>query len=663
MIKLLKNHLLILFFLGLAACSSNTNVGQDDLSISEIEDIEKTGEFSEDDFFKDEEILKESGVSVDIEGLDDSNLQSDSNDLVSDLDVQDFEGEGFDKNDDFETDLAGGEGASEFDEFDEFVTSDKVAKNEDIITNPAPQVGDIAEQPTMTEEDIFSEFEESTDVAAGGDQVDDMFGTDPFGEIEETPVVADETTQPDLNFEDVFAESDSNFNPQVADSTPTVDTTLDTEVNLEDYPQDPFVDVDTTVSDIDKDFGPGPKPEIDDNIPPPQSDYLQAENTTDTRTAKQLLGEQQYDRPEQIITQITQKVKSWIPVKKMKEEPYRQNDILLNALYIVREGDTFKTIGEKIYGKGSVTNLAKVNPYLNPRRLKVGEKVYYNSPNRPNDENTMLFYYDDIGRSPQYRQANPGENIRTIATELLGHPRSWMEIWATNAEVVSKDILERSYRIKYFSKNNSQSMVQDNPAIVQPDTSEDVSFGEPSDSINTDLNGSPDLADNGLPTSEQPVDDMGGMGDVATDPNANLDGTDPNVDMSNTDPNLNGTDPNTDLDAGFDDPVVAENPTPVEEPNFDEGFNDPASGAQDGIAGIPGSLNNQNAGGSDKLYFGMDQKMLETVGMGVLGLFLIIAILMIARRRRMYAQATQVQEFDFTGSTQIDEQTKTHIDI
>lgn len=182
-------------------------------------------------------------------------------------------------------------------------------------------------------------------------------------------------------------------------------------------------------------------------------------------------------------------------------------------------------------------------------------------------------------------------------------------------------------------------MVQDNPAIVQPDVSEDVSFDEPNnDSINTDLNETQDVAINDIPIVEEPaVNDMDGMGDLATDPNS------------------------TDLDAGFDDPVIAENPPT--EPNFDEGFNDPAPSAQDGIGGIPGSLNTNNAGGSDKLYFGMDQKMLETVGMGVLGLFLIVAILLIARRRRMYAQATQVQEFDFTGSTQIDEQTKTHIDI
>jgi hypothetical protein len=637
MMKLLKNHFYLIFFIGLVACSSNTNVGQDDLSISEIEDIEKTGEFSEDDFFKDEEVLKESGIQAD---GSESDTKSKSSSLTSDLDVQDFEGEGFDKEDDFETEMDGSGKVAEFDEFDEFVTSDKVAKNEDIEKNEAPQIGDIAEQPTMTEEDIFSEFEESTDVAAGNDQVDSMLGDDPFPAIEEKPVVADNTIQPELDFEDAFNESETTLDTKVADSTPNIDTTLDTDIDVFDAQnsaRDQFQDITTEETSVaqnnnfDQDFGPGPAPKVDDNIPAPKSDYLQAENVRESRTAKELLGSQ-YDKPEQIITTITRQVQSWIPVKKMKDEPYRQNGILLNALYIVREGENFKTIGEKIYGQGSASNLAKLNPFLNPRRLKVGEKVYYNSPNRPNDENSMLFYYDDIGRTPQYRQVEVGENIRDVSQKLLGHPRSWMEIWATNPEVVSKATVERAYRVKYFSKNNVQSMVQEEA-------------------------GSEALSD--VDTANQVAQGFDGQ-DAAALPEATVEET-PVVEDTLTADAMNaesGSDP--DFDKGFDDQPVAEGST-------ENGFDDQAqvTPSDDGIGNIPENLNNQvqEAGGLKGLYMGLDQKTIESIGMGVAGLVLIFVILMIARRRRQYAQATEVQEFDFTGSTKIDEQTKTHIDI
>ncbi len=644
MIQLLKNHFYVVLFVFSAACSSNTNVGQDDLSISEIEDIEKTGEFSEDDFFKDEEILKESGVKVDIEGLDDKNLKSKSNDLVSDIDVEDFEGEGFDKEDDFETEIDGNSSVAEFDEFDEFVTTDKVAKNEEIVKQEAPSVGDIAEEPTMTEEDIFSEFEESTDVAAEKEvdpSVKSALDSNTDFNIEEVPVQA--ADQPNLDFEDAFKESDTTTSTDVATNDVDVDTSLDTDIDVgaaKNAAQDQFEDVfseepaSEKVADtsFDSDFGPGSAPVIEE---PASSEVLKITDSQENRTSKEILGNQYYEKPKQIVTAIKQQVQSWIPVKKMRDEPYDQDGILLNALYVVREGETFKTIGEKIYGKGSVNNLSKVNPFLNPRRLKVGEKVYYNSPNRPTDANTMLFYFDDVGRSAQYRQVNTGENIRTVAQELLGHPRSWMEVWATNAEIVSKAEVDRSYRVRYFSKNNEQSMVQDGQE------SEVISSAN-----GTDLNET---------QSELP--------DAAM--------VEPTVDTSTAEtPSFEEPDPNatsTTTENGFDEPTTGDTAAANPEENLDQGFDEPAQQpTQDPeIAAIPENLNSpvQVAGGLKALYAGLDQKSIEMIGMAGGGALVLILLLMYARRRRMYAQATQVQEFDFTGSTKIDEQTKTHIDI
>lgn len=640
MIQLLKNHFYVVLFISLAACSSNTNVGQDDLSISEIEDIEKTGEFSEDDFFKDEEILKESGVKVDIEGLDDSNIKSKSNDLVSDVDVEDFEGESFDKEDDFETDLDSNNSVAEFDEFDEFVTTDKVAKNEDIIKQEAPSIGDIAEEPTMTEEDIFSEFEESVDVADKKEvdpSVKSALDSNTDFNIEEVPVQSSE--QPNLDFEDAFQESDAPTETEIAKNDVSVDTTLDTDIDVQgaqnaakDQFEDVFAEDTASNTNFDSDFGPGTAPEIDDK---PSSEVLNISDAQETRTAKEILGNQYYEKPQQIVTAIKQQVQSWIPVKKMRDEPYEQDGILLNALYIVREGDNFKTIGEKIYGKGSINNLSKLNPYLNPNRLKVGEKVYYNSPNRPTDANTMLFYYDDIGRKAQYRQVEMGENIRTVSQQLLGHPRSWMEIWATNPEIVSKAEVDRAYRVRYFSKNDEQSMVQDGEEEAVTSSANDTQ-------INTDMNAPeelPEIANNEPVVAEQPEP------------------TEPSFD----EPQVNAE--GTITENGFDEPATDTAATTPEE-NFDQGFDQPAQ--DQGIAGIPESLNNrpvQEAGGLKSLYMGLDQKTIEMIGMAGGGLVLMILLLMYARRRRMYAQATQVQDFDFTGSTKIDEQTKTHIDI
>lgn len=656
MIQLLKNHFYVLCFIFIAACSSNTNVGQDDLSISEIEDIEKTGEFSQEDFFKDEEILKENDVKVDIEGLDDKNIKSKNNSLVSDIEVEDFEGEGFDKQDDFETDLETNSKASEFDEFDEFVTTDKVAKNEEIVKQEPTSIGDIAEEPTQTEEDIFSEFEESTDVAAKKDMdpsVKSALESSSDFNIEEVPV--ENAKEPDLDFENAFKESETAVENEVTSNDVDVDTTLDTDVDVgsvENAAKNQFEDVfseeqtkneeESQTNVFDSDFGPGKAPEIAEKK---TDEVLNISDAQETRTSKQILENQYYEKPQQIVTAIKQQVQSWIPVKKMRDEPYDQDGILLNALYIVREGDNFKSIGEKIYGKGSINNLSRVNPFLNPKRLKVGEKVYYNSPNRPTDQSKMLFYYDDIGRSAQFRQVETGENIRTVAQELLGHPRSWMEIWATNPEIVSKAEVDRPYRVRYFSNNNEQSMVQDGQ-----DSEMTGSLNQPQSNPQENL---PEFSNN------------------ETQISANTD-----QDSKFNEPSFEEPDPNaaaTTEENGFDEPAPTETAqnNPVDpatnnnpEENFDQGFDEaPAQGQE--VASMPENLNRpiQEAGGMKSLFMGLDQKTIEMVGMAGGGLVLMILLLMYARKRRMMAQATQVQDFDFTGSTKIDEQTKTHIEI
>lgn len=631
-----KNHFLILLLLGLTACSSNTNVGQDDLSISEIEDIEKTGEFSEDDFFKDEEILKENNVTVDIEGLDDTNINSFSNDLVSDVDIEDFEGEGFDQKDDFETNLESDNSVAEFDEFDEFVTDEKVAKNEDFMAEEAPQIGDIAEEPTMTEEDIFSEFEESTDVGSSDTSI--AQGETPT--IDDTMLMGEATPQPELDFEDAFQESAPVYDDQIADNSVDVDTMLDTDIG--DYQGEltskqmleQNVATETpefAEENFDSDFGPGTAPVID------------IVDVQEERTAKEILGND-YEMPEQIITQIKREVRSWIPVKKMADEPFERSGILLNALYVVRQGDSFNDISEKIYGSGSTSNLAAVNPFVKPSRLKVGEKIYYNSPNRPNDRNTMLFYYDDVGRVPQYKQIAMGQNIRAVAQELLGHPRSWMEIWATNPEMVSKGEADRDYRVKYFSKNSEQTMVNEagGTNFSGSASNQDTFNEEPADQVATSLGDEEGLPEE-LPAFDEPVE-----------PNANQQAQE-----------------NTDFDQGFDQPVVGGGMDDTGS-DFDQGFDDPAANQQieepprDAIADIPQNLDNQFQESSAEKGFmgtGLDQKMVETIAMGVGGLLLLVVLLLVARRRRQYARATQVNEFDFAGNTNIDEQTKTHIDI
>lgn len=617
--KLIRIPLLFLLVLNFASCSSN-NAGQDDLSISEIEDIEKTGEFSEEDFFKDEEVLEENGVNADLDGVDESlDVTDDSGELLSDTDIEDFEGENFDDSSDFESDMGGEFSDAEFDEFDEFSTDESVAQNEEfaddeMVASTDEGMGDI------TEDDVFAEFEESTQIAE-----DDMGG----GETAINDMAAD-----DFNFESAFEE------------TPA-------EESLEE----------PTASDIVSDFGAGGDTSgiiLED----PGSDVIASTGDvvdSNDQTASQILGSKDYTGVGGAVTEV---VKSFVPVQKMKDYPFRRSGILLNALYIVRQGDTMSAIKEKIYGPGSSANLAQLNPTLRPNNLKVGEKVYYNSPNRPNDESKLLFYYEDAGMMPQFRDIASGESIRAVSEELLGHSRSWMEIWATNPELTNAEkwTVTQSHKLRYFPAGAEA------PGLAM-NTQPEVIEATETDSTAIAMGETPATT----PTVEEPNfdGDMGATGDMGTTSNMGTTGN-----TAGTTDNTGFDQGATDFDQGFDDGMGTDQTAmndgttdmgaePIE-PNFDEGFeNDLAgtpseNGNPDAAAqAIPDGFKPSNAGTGP---FGLDQQQFDMILMGAGGLLLLIGLIVFARMRRK-RNSYDVQEFDFGGNTQIDEQTKTHIDI
>jgi len=137
-------------------------------------------------------------------------------------------------------------------------------------------------------------------------------------------------------------------------------------------------------------------------------------------------------------------------LKKINAQPYHQGKILVNAVYIARKGDSVEGISQKVFGSPDhVKDICKINAYNCNRGIKVGDKFYYNSPQRPTDETTVKTFYDDAGIAPQFYTAKSGDNIRKVGKELLGHERSWMELWATN-DVESKGDLDEGVQLKYW---------------------------------------------------------------------------------------------------------------------------------------------------------------------------------------------------------------------
>ena len=135
-------------------------------------------------------------------------------------------------------------------------------------------------------------------------------------------------------------------------------------------------------------------------------------------------------------------------LKKVEAIPFKRSGVLLNAVYLARPGDSFASISKNIYGDESKTReLKKINPYFS--KVRPGDKVYYNSPMRPTDDTKVLTHYEDAGMVSETYVAKEGDNIRTVAKELLGYDNAWKEIWTTNS-VDSKSELAAGTELRYW---------------------------------------------------------------------------------------------------------------------------------------------------------------------------------------------------------------------
>ena len=193
-------------------------------------------------------------------------------------------------------------------------------------------------------------------------------------------------------------------------------------------------------------------------------------------------------KPSPVATRVTPPpAKKWISYKKIKSQPYNSAGFLINAVYIAREGDSMESVSQKVFGSDQTQQLNAINPHLKVRSLKTGDKIYYPSPNRPQDSQQLLFYFEDKGIPPQYHQVRAEENIRQIASSLLGHKDSWKEIWATNPELESKGTLNQNMTIKYWPAGADSLPTE--PAEVTP---EEPEAGEEALSGSPDVGGDPE---------------------------------------------------------------------------------------------------------------------------------------------------------------------------
>ncbi|MBL7544466.1 MAG: LysM peptidoglycan-binding domain-containing protein [Bdellovibrionaceae bacterium] len=145
--------------------------------------------------------------------------------------------------------------------------------------------------------------------------------------------------------------------------------------------------------------------------------------------------------------------------QKMKDATWIVNKKVVNTVYFARPEDTWKSISEKIYGNADhVKDLKKINSGFKSRNIRVGDKVYYNSPNRPDDNTKLITYYEDKGLQPQVYTAKEGDKVKTIAKDLLGFDSAWKEVWGSNG-FESQKTLDPGTEIKYWKEDAPSTVI------------------------------------------------------------------------------------------------------------------------------------------------------------------------------------------------------------
>lgn len=344
--------------------------------------------------------------------------------------------------------------------------------------------------------------EEGGDVAATPEgEAAPADATTPAEGGESDELALDDGTDPANEFPDEVAGTDA---APADPAAPTDETaTSDTAATTGEQPTDAGVFDPAAGGDQPADQASSEPPPVDDSASADTSmgDTAAADTPTyDDTTTTDVVASEPAPKP-------------YLPLLKVKDAPFENGGTLLNRYYIAREGDTTKSVSEKIYGSNRSRDLKKWNVLLANRPMKVGDKVYYNSPKDPADSSKMISWYEEQGVAPSTYTAQEGDDIRELSKQLLGNTNSWKELWATNMDVESKGSLPAGTELRYYPQGASEQAVASNSAPPPADMA-----APPADMGTTDTAATQPM-DQGLPpddpTLNPPMDMNANAGTVA----------------------------------------------------------------------------------------------------------------------------------------------------
>ncbi len=196
-------------------------------------------------------------------------------------------------------------------------------------------------------------------------------------------------------------------------------------------------------------------------------------------------------------------------LQKMAGSPWKMGSRWVNGIYFARPGDSLESISQTIYGDDRTKELKRINPTYANRDVKPGDKVYYTSVVRPDDNGQVLTYFEEKNIPAKTYVSKPGDNIRKVSQELLGYPEAWKEVWAYNT-VESKQDIGEGIELRYWEAQahmgGPSAPIADQAPAMTPPVEDPMAQVPPPPS--QELPPPPDMntASNDLPPPPPPMD-------------------------------------------------------------------------------------------------------------------------------------------------------------
>lgn len=306
--------------------------------------------------------------------------------------------------------------------------------------------------------------------------------------VESLEVTGDEAIESDSLAEDALGETGEIAAESEAPATteaPPKDV-----ATTESLPSDPFAESTTTTTDSSTTI-------VDAAEPSEPTSMFEETTRTETQTTT-TTGESE-EAP-----------KATVPLQKVATTPWKVGKVWANTVYFARPGDSLSSISTMIYGSDKSKELKKINPTYQSRSVKPGDKVYYNSPHRPEDSARIITYYEDNGLAPDVYVAKEGDNIRAVSKDILGYEGAWKEVWSSNS-VDSKGEIPAGTELRYWkggvvAQAPSQELGAPTEQAPPPPPQDMAQVSPPPPPV--EQMPPPDMAQNELPPPPMPEQEM-----------------------------------------------------------------------------------------------------------------------------------------------------------